>query len=125
MDWKKTGDFFWTDIHDEKSARDAAKLGWYCALFMVGSTLFFILVGDLPILYYVDIVSYCLIGYGCLKMFRVASIVGLILVFGEMYYKYIAHGTLGLTPLFALCYVNAIRGTFYFAKLKKNALEKQ
>ena len=125
MDWEKSRAFIWPDVKDERSARDAAKLGWFGALFMAGITLFSIVIGNLPSLNYVDVVLSCLIGYGCLNMFRVAAISGLILVIAEMLYKYNAHGTFGMMPLFALYYANAIRGTFYFAKMKNTNLAKQ
>ena len=120
MDIQKGMAFLWPNIQDEKSAKDASKLGWYAALFSAAATLFSIIVGNLPPLNYVDVVLSCIIGYGCLKMFRIAPIIGVLITLFEMWYKYQNHGTFGIMPLFVLYYVNAIRGTWYLSKLQKD-----
>ncbi len=108
------GNFFWPRIYDEVSAREAAKQGWTAALFSGGITILMIAFGSTPMSSLVDVVIICFIGYGCLKMSRTAAIVGLVYVIFNGVYKYTTHNTFGLMPLFAIFYINSIRGTFNF-----------
>lgn len=114
------GNIFWPYIDDESSAREAAKQGWYAALLSGGITLIMVVLGATSYCSLVDVGLMCLIGYGCLKMSRVAAILGLIFCIVNAIDKYIVHSTFGLMPLFAIFYVNSIRGTCKYYKIKKN-----
>jgi hypothetical protein len=114
----------WPKIHDEASAREAAKQGWSAALVSGGITLLMVATKNTPIASLIDVGFMCLIGYGCLKMSRAAAIIGLLFTLSNGVYKYIVHSTFGLMPLFAIFFVNSIRGTFLFHKIKgKNLLQ--
>ncbi|WP_207678901.1 hypothetical protein [Desulfonema magnum] len=106
---------FWPGIYDKVTAREAAKQGWTAALFSGGITLLMIVFGGAEIMNLLDVALICLIGYGCLKMSRTAAIAGLVYTISNGIYKYSVHKTLGLMPLFAIFYINSVRGTFYFS----------
>ena len=105
---------FWPNIIDEPSAREAGKQGWVAALFAGGITLFCVLTKTTPLSSLFDVGIICLIGFGCLKMSRVASTLGLVYTIFSGLYKYCVHSTFGLMPLFAIFFINSMRGSFYF-----------
>lgn len=119
---KSKGIIFWPYIHDEASAREAAKQGWIAALLIGGTTLLMVTIGSMPTSNLVDVVLICLIGYGCLKMSRTAAIFGLIYTLSNGVYKYVVHSTFGMMPLFAIFFVNSVRGTFNLHKMKKTKI---
>jgi len=110
---------FWPNILDEMSSREAAKQGWYAALFAGGMTIIGVIAQYTEINSLIDVGIICLIGYGCLKMSRIAAISGLVYTLGNGVFKYITHSTFGLMPLLAIFFVNAVRGTFKFNKIIK------
>lgn len=116
------GNVFWPNIYDEASAREAAKQGWFAALFSGGVTLLMVVFGSTPASSLFDVILLCFIGYGCLKMSRVAATIGLIYTIFNGGYKYIMHSTFGLMPLFAIFFINSIRGTYNFHTMKKAKL---
>jgi hypothetical protein len=109
---------FWPSIVDELSAREAAKQGWVAALFMSGFTLLMVITKYTTMASLVDVGIMCLIGYGCLRMSRVAAICGFSYTLFNAGYKYIMHSSVGIMPIFAIFFINAIRGTFLFHKMK-------
>ena len=118
------GNIFWPYINDETSAREAAKQGWYASLISGGITLIMVVLGATSSWSLVDVGLLCLIGYGCLKMSRIAAILGLIYCIFNGIDKYIVHSTFGLMPLFAIFYINSIRGTYKFYEIKKSKITK-
>jgi len=113
---------FWPIINDEASAREAAKQGWYAALFSGGATLIAIISKSTPYSSLFDVFIICLIGFGCLKMSRTAAIFGLAYTIFNAGYKYAVHSTFGIMPLFIIFFITATRGSFKFHNMKKEIL---
>ncbi|MCJ7600356.1 MAG: hypothetical protein MUO63_02510 [Desulfobulbaceae bacterium] len=127
MDTSKGLQAFWPSIVDEVSAKNATKLGFYSAVFISVIT-------AIPLLYRIiitqsfdlleiyssilgNILPMAIIAFFIHRMLRVASVCALALCVTEMFYKYNAHNSLGMYPLFILFFINSIRGTFAYYKL--------
>jgi hypothetical protein len=117
------GTIFWSNIVDETSAREAAKQGWYASLCIAAMTIVGIFLGWTSAWSALDVMGISLVGFGCLKMSRVAAILGVILCILNGVDKYIVRHTIGMMPIFTLFFLNATRGTLEFHKLRKMRLE--
>jgi hypothetical protein len=123
-----SGSWYWPDVSDEDGAKDAMRLGMWCAipvasvtgLFVVFSFFGIKLMGITPSAL-LDAVLFAAIAYGLSKYSRFAAVAGFVLFLIEKIYTFIVTGSilgvgaLGVVMLIGL--LNGVRGAFAYQKL--------
>jgi len=120
--------WFWPDVSDMDGAREAARYGMWCAVFVAGVTTFVVLLaifgvsimGTKPTALF-DAILFAGIAFGLSKNSRFAAVAGFVLFALEKIYmlvttgSFLAVGVLGI--IIGLGFLNSIRGTFAYWKL--------
>lgn len=118
----------WPQIIDEKSARAAAKLGVWAALFNAGATLLITIIsssssyGQLGS--YWDVAVFTMIAIGIWRYSRSAAILGFVIYIVGQTSMIAETGKFNIVMLILIVsmYLNAIRGTFAYHKFKLRPL---
>jgi hypothetical protein len=121
-----SGSWYWPDLSDIDGAKDASRLGMWCAVIVAGITGLFALLalagtslmGVRP-LSLVDAALFAGIAFGIHKYSRFAAVAGFALFLIEKIYQVIQQGPLGagvLGIVFLIGFLNAMRGTFAYHK---------
>ncbi len=113
--------WIWPDFYSEKDARDMSKAGVFCCAWMAA------LIGISGIINYsgngntgllifgiVDVFIYSLLGYGILKMSRVAVSAALIYFIVEIIWSFIERGKIGLAPIFTWYFIQSNRAIYWY-----------
>ena len=118
--------WIWPDFYIEKDARDAAKIGVIACMWIAASTgILFIIKyfegGDIGIIIsgIVIVFIYSLLGYGILKMSRIAASIALILFLIETIYKVVDSGKVGMAPLLVWYLIQSNRAVYWFKEESK------
>lgn len=123
--------FWWPTLHNKAAARFAAMQGYWAALIGATVTAFFAVLswyGFTPIrgfdIYALfDAMLLCILAWGIEKMSRTAAVIALVYFIVSKLLMFAANGLMGISLLiavvFGLLYVNGMRGTFGYWKLKK------
>jgi len=120
--------WYWPDVSNLEGAKEAARYGMWCAVFVAGITTLFVLLaisgfsimGIKPTAL-LDSVLFGGIAFGLSRYSRIAAVAGFALFVIEKIYmvmatgSFLAVGVLGI--LIALGFLNSIRGTFAYANL--------
>jgi len=119
---------FWPKITNEAGARNAALFGVTGAVIVAAITTFVSLfsafsspVLGLSVWSLLDAFLFAAIAFGIWKMSRVAALCGLCLYFFEQWYMLTTTGVTSngaMIALFVLFFVNGIRGTFAYHRLR-------
>jgi hypothetical protein len=122
-----SGSWFWPSLNDIDGARDACRLGMWCAIIVAGITALFaglalagVSVMRIQASAFVDAALFAGIAFGIYKYSRVAAVAGFALFLIEKIYQVIQQGPLGagvLGIIFLIGFLNAMRGTFAYHKL--------
>ncbi|MEM9216666.1 MAG: hypothetical protein AAGD25_20245 [Cyanobacteria bacterium P01_F01_bin.150] len=114
-------------------ARKTAKQGYWASLLVAGATTAIILIGiwagqpitgmDINLWAFIDVSIYVAIAIGIYRMSRIAAIAGLSLYVINQIYMLTVTGPrasgLGIMLLIVFAFINGIRGTFAYHRLKK------
>jgi uncharacterized membrane protein len=114
MDFKNILEFFWPTIHDAESAKKAADQGFMAAMLYVFLALTPILSGQVAKIF--DVLVVAVAGYFTKRMWRTASVVGLVMMGPEMVFA-LPDGVsfrLASAAILTLMFVNATRGCFLY-----------
>jgi len=124
--------WFWPDVDDLNGAKQTARYGMWCAVFVAGATTFVVLLASfgIPILgtkpsALLDALIFGGIAFGLSRYSRFAAVAGFALFVYEKVYmflktgSFLSVGVLGI--LIALGFWNSIRGTFAYWKLNGGA----
>jgi len=120
--------WFWPDVSTVEGAKEAARYGMWCAVFVAGVTTLFVLLaifgtslmGVKPAAL-VDVLLFVGIAYGLSRTSRFAAVAGFALFIFEKIYmlattrSVLSVGVMGV--IIALGFLNSIRGTFAYYKL--------
>jgi type IV secretory pathway VirB2 component (pilin) len=119
MDFKNIQEFFWPTIHDSESAKKAAEQGFMAAMLYVFLALTPILSGQVAKIF--DVLVVAVAGYFTKRMWRTASVVGLVMMGPEMVFA-LPDGVsfrLASAVILTLMFVNAARGCFLYHRYAK------
>lgn len=124
--------WFWPDVSDLDGAKETARYGMWCAVFVAGVTTFVVLLASFGISILgtkpsalLDAFLFAGIAFGLSRYSRFAAVAGFVLfVFEKVYLfmktgSFLSVGVLGI--LIALGFWNSIRGTFAYWKLNGGA----
>jgi len=122
------GSWFWPDLSDIDGAKDACRLGMWCAIIVASITALFAVIallgksfmGVSPMAL-VDAVLFGVIAFGIHKYSRFAAVAGFALYLLEKVYAVIQQGPLAsgvLGIIFLIGFLNAMRGTFAYHKFQ-------
>ncbi len=136
---KKTS--LWVCIDSVETAREAAKQGMWTAIlvaiFTAVVTVIFMTMGETPEGFpeidawaFWDVGLFVAVAWGIHKMSRIAAVAGLgLYVLGQVLIRIsmpsIAPGGLWVAGLFILGFVNGVRGTFAYHRLRRAALTEE
>ncbi len=121
MDLKQGAKVFWPTMDDAESAKKAAQYGFTVAAIIAVVTAITAFFGNRWNL--IDAVLFAVIGFGIIKMSRVAAIAGVSLVILQMIYRLLNNSQIGIAPILALFFINSIRGTFAYHKFMKEKVQ--
>jgi hypothetical protein len=120
--------WYWPDVSDLEGAKEAARYGMCCAVFVAGVTTLFVPLAIFGFSFMgikpnalLDAVLFAGIAFGLSRYSRIAAVAGFALFVIEKIYmvmatgSFLAVGVLGI--LIALGFLNSIRRTFAHAKL--------
>jgi len=120
--------WFWPDVSELESAKEAARVGMWCAVFVAGVTTIFALLAifgtsimGIKGQALLDAALFAGIAYGISRYSRFAAVAGFLLYVLEKVYmlattgSFLSVGVLGV--IVALGFLNSVRGTFAYWKL--------
>jgi hypothetical protein len=122
-----SGSWYWPDLSDIDGAKDASRLGMWCAIIVCAMTALFALLAlagtrvmGIDPWALIDAAIFAAIAFGIHKYSRFAAVAGFALFLIEKIYQVIQQGPLGagvLGIIFLIGFLNAVRGTFAYHKL--------
>lgn len=125
--------WYWPDVSDLDGAKEAARYGMWCAVFVAGVTTFVVLLATFGVSIMgtkpaalLDAVLFAGIAFGLSKNSRFAAVAGFVLFMIEKIYmlmttgSFLSVGVLGI--IIGLGFLNSIRGTFAYWKLAGNSV---
>ena len=120
--------WFWPDVSTVEGAKEAARYGMWCAVFVAGATTLFVLLAIFGVSLMgvkptalVDVLLFVGIAYGLSRNSRFAAVAGLALFILEKIYMLVTTrsvlsvGVVGI--IIALGFLNSVRGAFSYWKL--------
>jgi hypothetical protein len=123
-----SGSWYWPDVSDQDGAKDAMRLGMWCAIFVAGTTFLFALLSFFGIRLMgispsaiLDAALFAAVAYGLSKFSRFAAVAGFMLFLLEKIYalmitgNFLGVGALGIVILIG--FLNGVRGAFAYHKL--------
>lgn len=128
----RSGSWFWPDVSDVEGAKDAMKVGMWCAILVAAFTTIFAvlafvgirLMGSSP-LALIDALLFAGVAYGISKYSRVAAIAGFVLFLIEKIAALISTGSIlgvGVMGVVILIgFLNGMRGALAYHKLLAEA----
>ncbi len=120
--------WIWPDFYIEKDARDAAKFGVTACMFIAGATGLFSIIEyfsssndniSILVIGTVTVLVYSVLGYGILKMSRIAASIALVFFLIEAIYKVIDSGKVGMAPLLVWYLIQSNRAVYWFKEKSK------
>jgi hypothetical protein len=113
-------------ILDKESSIKAARYGCIAAAFISVTTLISVIsqvmsseiIGSVEVASKIigNILPITVLGFLIYRMSIIASVLALLVCLVEIIWKFNAHGTVGILPLFFLFFVNSVRGTIAYRK---------
>lgn len=125
----KNKNWFWPDVSDLDGAKEAARYGMWCAVFVACVTAFVVLLtiifglsimGTKPAALF-DAILFAGIAFGLSKNSRIAAVAGFVLFVIEKIYMLVVTGNFLSVGVFGIIiglgFLNSIRGTFAYWRL--------
>lgn len=128
--FRRGAEGLWPSVVTLEGAKAAADLGYWAAVFVAGATGFVVLLGQLGIHLFgpehfgiaaiTDVLIFAGIAWGIARYSRVGAVLGLTLYIVERVGAWYDFGTsgVGMTILLSLFFINGIRGTFAYHRMK-------
>ncbi len=119
--WKR---IFWPDVDDAASARSTSRQGMWAALLVCLITLGYAVLVQKKVIVLVALyaIIYALLAWGIRQVSRAAAVLALLLYVGERVLTLLASPTAVvanlITLLFTIAFVNGVRGSFAYARLR-------
>jgi hypothetical protein len=117
--------WFWPEIYDRETAKDAARRGAWVALIVAALTALLAVLSlalETAILgvtppSLLDAAIFAVVSWRIFKMWRAWAVTGMVIYLAEVLYG-LRHGRIGvIAVVFLFAFLNAIRGTFAFHRL--------
>lgn len=133
---KKKQNIFWPEIDSKETAREVANQGFWAAIVVAVVTTIVILITmaagtleDIPPIdawAFIDVGIFVAIALGIRKMSRIAAVSGLVVYLIERIYALSytgGGGGLFIAIALILAFINGVRGTFAYHRLRRQSLE--